>query len=132
MGRFDNDPPATVAAVNQRLFELADALVSSQPELERLLHELATVDLQYRLRFAAVVKTSKAGSEDRRRAEAEVAMSQERLDGSSEDLATRRSVLEMRVKAMREAQHNVRAQISGLQTVSANLRAEATVLGVRA
>lgn len=132
MGRFDDDPPTTVAEVNRRLFDLADALVSSQPELDRLLRELATVDLQYRLRFAAVVKTSKAGSEDRRRAEAELAMSRERLDDSPEDLATRKWVLKMRVKAMREAQHNIRAQISGLQTVSANLRAEATVLGVRA
>jgi uncharacterized protein YlxW (UPF0749 family) len=131
--RFARDAisPATIAEANERLLALADALTSSQPTLNTLLRELATVDLAYRLRYAAVVKTSKAGSEDRRRAEAELAMAEVTLDDSPEDLATRRSVLEMRVKSMREAQHNIRAQISGLQTLSANLRAEAAVTGVR-
>lgn len=131
MGRFDDDPPATVAEVNERLLALADALTASQPELEALLREQAEVDLAYALRYAAVVRTSGAGSEDRRKAEGEIAMSKSYLDGSPEDLATRRSVLGMRVRAQREGQHNIRAQISACQSISANLRAEMALSGVR-
>lgn len=130
-GRFDPDPPATVADVNARLMQLDAALGSSQPELERLLRESATVDLAYRLRYAAVVKASEARSEDRRRAEAELAMERETLPDSPINLAVRKTVLEVEIKAMREAQHNLRAQISSIQSVAANLRAEMSLMGVR-
>lgn len=125
------DPPMTIGEVNQRLIDLSDELSRQQPELESLLEELQRVTLAYELRYAASVKGSEAGSEDRRKAEATVALSQEYLDDEpDDDLATRRAVLEMRVKAQREAMHNIRAQINGFQTLSANLRAEANLGGM--
>jgi hypothetical protein len=120
----------TIGEASQRLADLCDELERQQPELERLMGELQRVVLAYELRYAAVVKASSAGSEDRRKAEAVVAMSTSYLpDNPAEDLATRRAVLEMRLKAQREYGHNVRAEMSALQTVSANLRAEAGLAG---
>lgn len=130
--RFAPDPalePMTPGDVNTRLIELADALERSQPELERLLVEYQRVQLQYDLRYAATVQTSEQRSEDRRKAEATAAMYEERLDDSPVDLATRKAELEMRIKAMREAGHNIRASMNGLQTVAANLRAEMSLGG---
>lgn len=128
-GRFDPDPPATPAEVNERLVRLANELEASQPELERLLAEHQRVSLAYELRYAATVQTSEQRSEDRRKAEAVAQLYQERLDDSEVDLATRKSELEMRIKAMREAGHNIRASMNGLQTVAANLRAEMSLGG---
>ena len=141
MNRFTQDPPAAVntvtgevldmAAVNSRLIRLADALEQTQPEMERLLREHQEVSLRYELEWAASVAGSGQKSEDRRRAEATVHLSRVVLPGSSVDLATRRAVLEMQIKAMREASHNIRAEMSALQTVAANLRAETTIGGIR-
>ncbi len=121
--------PATSAEINVRLIELADALEATQPELERLLAEHQRVSLAYELRYASVVKTSEQRSEDRRKAEATAAMYEAYLDDSPTDLATRKAELEMRVKAMREAGHNIRASMNGLQTVAANIRAEMSLGG---
>jgi hypothetical protein len=120
---------STPAEVNIRLIELADMLERAQPELERLLAELQRVSLAHDLRFAASVKTSTQGSEDRRKAEATARMYQEYLDDSPFDLATRKAELEMQVKAMREAGHNIRASMNAMQTVAANLRAEMSLGG---
>lgn len=122
-------PPITGVDVNIRLVELANALEAAQPELERLLAEHQRVSLAYELRYAAVVKTSEQRSEDRRKAEATTAMYETYLDDAPTDLATRKAELEMRIKAMREAGHNIRASMNGLQTVAANLRAEMALGG---
>lgn len=129
MSRFDPDPAATPAEVNARIVQLADALEQSQPELERLLAEHQRVSLAYELRYAATVQTSEQRSEDRRKAEATARLYTEHLDDSTVDLATRRSELEMRIKAMREAGHNIRASLNAMQTVAANLRAEMSLGG---
>jgi hypothetical protein len=131
MGRFDDDPPATLPEVNARLQELADALAAAQPGLDALLREQARVEREYALRFAAVVKVSKLGSEDRRKAEAETAMANERLDDSPQDLATRKFTLTWQVKGQREGMHNIRALVAAYQTISANLRTEERVTGGR-
>lgn len=127
--RFAPDPPATPGEVNARLVEYADALEQAQPELERLLAEHQRVSLAYELRYAASVQTSEQRSEDRRKAEATARMFDERLPDSDMDLTTRKADLEMRIKAMREAGHNIRASMNGLQTVAANLRAEMSLGG---
>lgn len=129
MSRFDPDPPATPAEVNARLVELANELEKLQPELERLLAEHQRVALRYDLQYASVVQTSEQRSEDRRKAEAVAAMFKAYLPDSTVDLATRKSVLEMQIKAMREAGHNIRAAMNGIQTVAANLRAEMSLGG---
>lgn len=129
MSRWDPDPPATPAEVNERLLRYADELERLQPELEGLLVEHQRVSLRYELQYASVVQTSEMGSEDRRKAEATAAMFGAYLDDSPVDLATRKSELEMRIKAMREAGHNIRAAMNGLQTVAANLRAEMSLGG---
>lgn len=129
MSRFDPDPPATPGEVNERLVRLANELEDAQPELERLLAEHQRVSLAYELRYAASVQTSEQRSEDRRKAEAIALLYEARLDDSEVDLATRKSELEMRIKAMREAGHNIRASMNGLQTVAANLRAEMSLGG---
>lgn len=127
-----NGEVLTVTEVNDRIVALGDELARQQPALEMLLAEQQGVQLEYGLRYAAAVLASEAKSEDRRKAEAELAMTQTYLDDDEEhSLAERRSVLDMRVKAMREAMHNIRAQISGLQSVASNLRAEATLGGLR-
>lgn len=121
-------PPLTLAEVNQRLYDLGDELERQQPALEVILDELQRVTLAYELKYAAVIAASEAKSEDRRKAEAVVALSETyAADDDTEDLATRRAVLDMRVKAHREGMHNLRAQIQGLQTLSANLRSEMTM-----
>src|SRR5690349_8478644 len=99
-------PPLTLAEVNLRLFGLGEELERQHKELESLLGEQQRVTLAYELRYAAVVKTSSAGSEDRRKAEATTAMAETSLDDDPTDLATRRAVLDMRVKAQREYAHN--------------------------
>lgn len=129
MSRWDPDEPATVGEVNGRLVELANELERLQPALEGLLVEHQRVSLRYELQYASVVQTSQMGSEDRRKAEATAAMFEAYLDDSPVDLATRKSELEMRIKAMREAGHNIRASMNGLQTVAANLRAEMSLGG---
>lgn len=123
-------PPLTLAEVNLRLFGLGEELERQHRDLEELLGEQQRVTLAYELRFAGVVKTSSAGSEDRRKAEATTAMAAECLEDDPTDLATRRAVLDMRVKAQREYAHNIRAEIHAMQTLSANLRAEASLVGV--
>lgn len=129
MSRWDPDEPATAAEVNARLLRLADELEKLQPTLEGLLAEHQQVSLRYELQYASVVQTSQMGSEDRRKAEAVAAMYDAYLPDSTVDLATRKSELEMRIKAMREAGHNIRAAMNGLQTVAANLRAEMSLGG---
>lgn len=117
--------------VNSKLIRLANALEATQPELARLLAEHQAVSLRYDLEWAASVAGSAQKSEDRRRAEATVHMSRVTLPDSPLDLATRKAVLEMQIKAMREASHNIRAELSSYQTVAANLRAETTLGGIR-
>jgi hypothetical protein len=121
--------PATPDDVNRRLLRYADELQRLQPTLDGLIAEQQRVSLAYELRYAASVKTSAQGSEDRRRAEATERMYHEYLDDSPFDLATRRAELDMRVKAMREAAHNIRAALSALQSVASNLRAEMSLGG---
>lgn len=122
----------TLGEVNQRLYDIAAELERQQPELQALLAEQQRVTLAYELRFAAAVQASTAGSEDRRRAEAVTVLAGTSLDdGDATDLATRRAVLDMRVRAQREGMHNLRAQMMGMQTLSANLRAEVSLAGVR-
>ena len=129
MSRFEPDPPATPAEVNARLLDLADDLEKMQPFLDGLLDEHRRVSLRVELEYAATVKTSKLGSEDRRKAEATTRLYETYLDDSEVDLATRKAELDMRIKAMREASHNIRAAMSALQTVAANLRAEMSLGG---
>jgi hypothetical protein len=125
VSRFDPDPPATVGEVNARLVALANELEQVQPVLEGLLADHQRVNLRYELEYAASVKGSQLGSEDRRKAEAVARLYETYLDDEpTKDLATRRAELDMRIKALREASHNIRASMNGLQTVAANIRAE--------
>jgi hypothetical protein len=127
-----NGEVLTIAQVNDRIVALGDELGRQQPALEALLAEQQGVQLEYGIRYAAAVLASEARSEDRRKAEAEIAMTQVYLDDDDvHSLAERRSVLDMRVRAQREAMHNLRAQISGLQSVGSNLRTEAGLGGLR-
>lgn len=119
------DPPLTLGEVNQRLLLLNDELERQHKDLEDLLTEQQQVTLAYEMRYAAAISTSEQKSEDRRKAEATAAMAHEFLDDDDTDLATRRGVLDMRVRAQREYAHNIRAEINAMQTLSANLRAEA-------
>lgn len=123
------DPPLTLGEVNQRLLLLNDELERQHKDLEDLLTEQQQVTLAYEMRYAAVVSTSEQKSEDRRKAEATAAMAGEFLDDDDTDLATRRAVLDMRVRAQREYARNLRAEINAMQTLSANLRAEAGLAG---
>lgn len=123
-------PPMSLPEVNLRLFALTEELEGVQKAIEPLLAEHQRVSLRYELEYAAVVASSEHRSEDRRKAQAVVAMTKTHMDDSPEDLATRKAVLEMRIKSLREAGHNVRAAINGMQTLSANLRAEANLGGV--
>jgi hypothetical protein len=124
-------PPLTIGEVNQRLLDLSDELARQQPELESLLGELQRVTLAYELHYAAAIVASEAKSEDRRKAEATIELAGTYLDDDSErDVATRRAVLEMQVRAQREFCHNLRAELNAHQTLSANLRAEATLGGM--
>lgn len=129
--RWAQSPPLTLAEVNLRLLGLSEELERQQPVLESLLGELQRVNLAYELHYAAAVIASDAKSEDRRKAEAVIALAGTYLDDDpTEDLATRQAVLEMRVKAQRELAHNIRAEMNAHQTLSANLRAEATLGGM--
>ena len=129
MSRWDPDEPTTSAEVNERLIRLADDLELQQPALEALMAEYQRVSLRYELQYASVVQTSELRSEDKRKAEATAAMYEAYLDDSPVDLATRRSELEMRIKAAREAAHNIRASLSALQSLASNLRAEMSLGG---
>lgn len=124
-------PPLSLTEVNIRLVALADELEGVQKSIEPLLREHQQVSLRYELEYAAVVASSDHRSEDRRKAEATVAMTKVRMDDSPMDLATRKAVLEVQIKSLREAGHNVRAAIQACQTLSSNLRAEASLGGVR-
>lgn len=115
--------------INLRMIRLADELESSSAALDKLLREQAQVVLSYDLHYAATITASDAKSEDRRKAEATTACSLQLLP-SGESLARARARLEVQVRAVRDAQHNLRALMSGLQTVSANVRSEATALGM--
>lgn len=124
-------PPLTLGEVNQRLHDLSRELERQHDqELQGLLAEQQRVSLAYSLRYAAAVQASEQGSEDRRKAEATAAMTKEFLDDDpTTDLAERKAVIDMRVKAQREYAHNLRAEINAMQTLSANLRAEAGLAG---
>lgn len=122
-------PPISLQEANSRLVDLCDELDKQQPVLEALMAEHQRVALRYELEYAAVVQTSEHRSEDRRKAAAVVAMSKIREDGQVMDLATHKAVLEMQIKAAREVCHNIRSQMSSMQTLSANLRSEANLGG---
>lgn len=123
-------PPLSLPEVNLRLFALAEELEAVQKAIEPLLAEHQRVSLRYELEYAAVVASSEHRSEDRRKAQATVAMTKVRMEDSPVDLATRKAVLEMQIKALREAGHNVRAAINACQTLSSNLRTEAGLGGM--
>jgi hypothetical protein len=124
-------PPLTLQETNQRLHDLSRELERQhEQELQGLLAEQQRVSLAYELRYAAAVTASDKGSEDRRKAEATAAMGETYLDDDpATDLATRKAVVDMRVRAQREYAHNLRAEINAMQTLSANLRAEAGLAG---
>jgi hypothetical protein len=124
-------PPLTLQETNQRIHDLTRELERQhEHELQGLLAEQQRVSLAYELRFAAAVAASEQRSEDRRKAEATGVLAETYLDGNPTDLATRKAVIDMQVKAQREYAHNLRAEINAMQTLSANLRAEAGLAGV--
>lgn len=125
-------PPLSLTETNQRLHDLTQELERQhQDELQGLLAEQQRVTLAYELRYAAAVTASEQRSEDRRKAEAIGVLAETHLDDDpTTDLAERRAVIDMRVKAQREYAHNLRAEINAMQTLSANLRAEANLAGM--
>lgn len=114
--------------VNSELIALNQALAAQAPEMSRLLAEQKRVGLRFQLEFAAAVKASTAGAADQRKADALLHVSTVVLDDSPVDLLTRKEELEVRLRAMRDLGHDLRARMSSLQSVANNLRTEANLL----
>lgn len=121
----------TLADVNNDILQLGNQLEAAQPEMDRLFAECSQVTLRYDLEYAAAVKTSSGRSEDVRKADALAHVSTATLPDSPVPLAYRKAELEMRIRAMRDGMHNLRARMDSLRTVSANLRTEVSTLGYR-
>lgn len=111
----------TIPEINVKMVRTLDELDRSNDTLDAKLRELGSVTFTYDVHYNAAISTSQAKSEDRRKAEA-FADCNEFLLPSGESVARAKSRLEIQVRSLRDAQHNLRALLSGWQTVSANLR----------
>lgn len=118
-----------IASINAELVRLNRQLAEMEPSVRALLEELRRVSLRYDVEYSTAVLASPQRSEDRRRADATLHVSQVVLDDSPEPLASRKSRLEIQLRAMRDAGHDIRARMSALQTISNNLRTQARVEG---
>lgn len=122
----------TTPELNHRMIQLSNRLDENTAEILRIAAEKEKVDLAYKLHYAATVTTSGARSEDRRKAEAELECARVRAcEDGTESLAEAQSRLDMQLRAEREAGHNIRAQLSAMQSVASNLRSEISGLGFR-
>lgn len=117
----------TIPVLNAELIQLNRALAAMEQPMKELLAEQQRVSLRYDLEYSAAVLASPQRSEDRRKADAMQHVASVRLEDSEESLATRKSVLEMRIRAMRDAGHDLRARMSALQSVANNLRTQAQI-----
>lgn len=118
----------TISSINVELVDLNRRLADMQKPMADLLAEQQRVCLRYDLEFSAAVLASPQRSEDRRKADAIQHVAKVTLEDSPESLATRKSLLEMRIRAMRDAGHDIRARMSALQTIANNLRTETNLL----
>lgn len=102
--------------INLRLVRLLDELEESGRELGGKVQELGLVTFTFDCTY------------DRRKAEAMKACADlEWRNGES--VARAKARLEVQVRALRDAQHNVRAVLSGIQTLGSNLRSEMSMGG---
>lgn len=114
--------------LNVRMVRLLDELEQSSAELTEKLKELGSVTFTYDVTYNATVASSDAKSADKRQADAFGACVDVKWSGN-ESVARAKARLELQVKALRDAQHNVRSILSGLQSLGANLRTEAGLGG---
>lgn len=109
LGMLDEGRPATPpeieAAITAVLVRL-DAGVAWQTREEQRLQQIETA---YELAYARALLAAPKGSADQRKAHAVLALEQQQIE---------RDVQRAKVKAMREAMHNLRSLQSGLQTIA--------------
>lgn len=118
----------TIPLVNAEMVQLNRDLAAMQEPMKALLKEQKDISRRYLVEYSTAVLASKAGAADQRKADALIYLSTLDIDGSGVDLLTRKETLDVRVRAMRDAGHDIRARLSTLQSVANNLRTETNLL----
>lgn len=119
----------TVDDINSEIDKLIESLRRVDRELGRLLDDHRIVAEEFQARYNALIASSKLGSADRRKAEAETLLRKESLPGDDMSLAARKGLLEMQIRVKRDTGHNIRSALSGMQTKSSNLREDMRLSG---
>jgi hypothetical protein len=96
--------------------------------MKELLTEQKRISLRYQIEYSTAVRASTAGAADQRKADALLYLSTLVLDDSPVDLLTRKEELEVRIRTMRDAGHDIRARMTTLQSIANNLRTQANLL----
>jgi len=109
---LDPTLPYTPADVEIKIVEIMRQMENSEVFLRQQLARLHQAQHNLDFRYNLAIAKSDARSADQRKAEAWIATERERFEATQAD---------MLVRALRDSQHNLRAQLSGFQSVARSL-----------
>lgn len=109
---LDPTLPYTPADVELKIVEILRQLENSELFLRQQLARLHQAQHNYNMRYNLAYKTSDGRSDGQRKADAVLATERESYEMTE---------AEMLVRALRDSQHNLRAQLSGFQSVARSL-----------
>lgn len=113
----------TLDQVNVEQRKLNRQLEALNDELAWKMKEQARASYQYSALYEATIASSNCGSADRRKAEAVKVCNQTFWGDSKETLGAAKARLDMQVRLIRDASHNIRTMMDNLRDAGASLRA---------